>query len=80
MRYPRPGCTRKTDHLEKAYQKLKSMKLSDLQMKADEYKIMLKNQHEELKLLKARLKQLTKRWNLLIANYRNTSQRLQVSQ
>lgn len=58
-----------TDHLEKAYQKLKQMKFSDLQIKADEYKIMLKKQHHELKLLQARLKKLTKEWNYLVADY-----------
>ncbi len=56
----------KTDKLEKAYQSLKKTKLSDLQVKADEYKVMLKNQHQELRLLKSKLKHLAKAWGYLV--------------
>lgn len=57
----------KTDHLEAAYQKLKSARFADLKLKADEYKILLKNHHDELKLLKSKLKLLTKEWRYSIS-------------
>lgn len=54
------------ERLEKAYQKLKSEKLSHLQLKADEYKQLLKNKRAELKQLRVEIKQLRKAWQNLI--------------
>ena len=59
----------KADQLETVYRKFKSYNLSDLQIKADEYKAILKKQHQELKLLKANLKQLTKEWDQHVKRY-----------
>jgi stearoyl-CoA desaturase (delta-9 desaturase) len=57
----------KTDHLEEAYQKLKSSRLADLKLKADEYKVLLKNHHDELKLLKFKLRILVKEWQYSVS-------------
>ena len=56
----------KADHVETSYQKLKRCKLADLQIKADEYKLLLKKQHHELKALQFKLKQLIKEWQYLV--------------
>ena len=57
----------KADHVEEAYQKLKKARLADLQIKKEEYKLLLKKQHHELKLLKLELKRLTRAWRYLIS-------------
>lgn len=59
----------KIDHLEKTYQKLKNDRFADLQIKADEYKILLKKKHHELKSSKVKLKRLAKEWQLSVSNF-----------
>lgn len=54
------------DKLERAYKKLKSARLNDLQVKADEYKSLLKKHQRDLKLLNTKLKHLMKAWGYLI--------------
>lgn len=54
------------EKLEKTYKKLKSRKLSQLQMKTDEYKALLKKRHAELKQLKLEVKCLRKAWQSMV--------------
>ena len=57
----------KTDLLEEVYQKLKKNGLADLQIKREEYKLLLKMKQRELKILQFKIKRLTKDWGYLIS-------------